>query len=428
MKKVELLEQIREKGAKIPFSEDYSVLARPLTLRNGDVLPNRLVNHPMEGCDSLPDGSPGELTWRRYRRFAAGGAGLIWTEAVSVQEDGRANPRQLWLHEGNLEEYCRLADELHRTSDAKVIIQLTHSGRFSRPWGKPAPIIVTHNPILDQTSPYAKDAPLVDDDYLDRLTEQFIRTARLAKQAGFDGIDIKCCHRYLFSELLSAYERPGRHGGSYENRTRLFFDVVRAVHEEMGDSIILSSRLGLFDALPYPHGFGGQKEDYTRPNHDEALQVLSDLNGMGMALVDMTMGTPYHNPHVNRPYRSGGYPPPEEPIRGLERLIDGAAVYQRAFPEIAFVGTGYSFLGESAPYAAAGAVEAGMVDLVGFGRMSFAYDTLARDILAGEFDSRKQCMACGKCTEIMRAGGTTGCPIRDTEVYMPIYRQLCMKK
>lgn len=428
MNKEELRTSIQEMQLHIPYTEDLTALSRPLTLRNGTILQNRLANHPMEGCDGNADGSPGELTWRRYRRFAGSGVGLLWTEAVSVTEDGRANPRQLWIHKENVDAFSRLVEELHRLCDAPVVIQLTHSGRFSRPHGTPAPVIAVHNPILNQTSPIAPDYPVVSDDYLDRLEEQFMEAAILAKRAGFDGIDIKCCHRYLFSELLSAYTREGRYGGSYENRTRLFFRVVSRVREAFGDSVILASRLGLYDAIPYPHGFGWNQDNTLQPDSEEALRVLGDLRDRGMALIDVTMGTPYHNPHVNRPYRSGGYTPPEHPLKGVERLIEGAALYQRTFPDMAFVGTGYSYLGAAAPYAAAGAIEAGMASMVGFGRMSFAYDTFARDMLRGALDSRKLCMACGKCTEIMRAGGTTGCPIRDKEVYMPIYRRYCLKE
>ena len=148
----------------------------------------------------------------------------------------------------------------------------------------------------------------------------------------------------------------------------------------------------------------------------------------GLSLIDMTMGSPYFNPHVNRPYSKGGYVPPEHPLRGVERLIGASREIQTAFPELCLIGTGYSYLRQFAPYVAAGALRDGDATLIGFGRMAFAYEGFAHDMTTGTVDPHKVCIACSKCTEIMRAGGTTGCPIRDQEIYLPIYRETCMKK
>ena len=78
--------------------DDVSILAEPVEV-GGLVIPNSLAVHPMEGCDGDSQGRPGKLTLRRYERFAAGGAGLIWAEATAVVPEGKANPRQLWLNE-----------------------------------------------------------------------------------------------------------------------------------------------------------------------------------------------------------------------------------------------------------------------------------------------------------------------------------------
>jgi len=362
-------------------------------------------------------------------RFAASGASLVWFEAIAVQDDARTSPRQLMLTAGTLGAYKRLTEKLHKSHpDVKLIAQLTHSGRFSKPNGTAAPKIAYHNPILNQTLDIPADYPVVTDDYLDRLAQTLIDAARLAYEAGFDGVDIKCCHRYLMSELLSAYDRPGKYGGCYENRTRLFSDVVRGVTGEYRSKprFIVCSRFALSDDIPYPYGFAS--DENGSPKLDETVRLLSEVSEMGLSLVDVTMGTPYFNPHVNRPYSRGGYLPPEHPLCGVERLISSTAAVKRAVPQLTFIGTGYSYLGAFAPLCAAAQIERGDVDAVGFGRMAFAYDNFAADMLAGRYDERKSCITCGKCTEIMRAGGTTGCPVRDSDVYAPIYRQYCMKK
>ena len=423
---------IRRFGYNIPYTDDTSVLATPLPIGDSGVsLRSRITLHPMEGFDSETDGSPSELTLRRYDRFAGGGSALVWIEATSVTRDGRTSPRQLWLHEGNADSYARLAENIHRESKgAKVILQLTHSGRFSSPDGKPAPVIAYHNPVLNQRLSIDPDYPTVTDEYLDRLGDTFVAAAKLARDAGYDGVDIKCCHRYLFSELLAAYDRPGRYGGSYENRTRILLETIRRVRDEVspGKGFIIASRFGLADMLGSKWGFGGDPSDENGYDLGETLRLLRDMEAAGVRLIDMTMGTPYYNPHINRPYSRGGYLPPEHPLAGVERMITAAAEAQRAVPGIAFIGTGYSYLGEYAAGAAAAAINAGMVSAYGVGRMAFAYPDYPRDVLEGRYDPKKACITCGKCTEIMRAGGTTGCPVRDPKIYAPIYRDKCMNR
>ena len=186
----------------------------------------------MEGFDAAPDGSPQELTFRRYRRYAAGGAGLIWFEATAILHEARSNPAQLYLHRGNVDVYRRLVEETRRAAreafgrEPILIVQLTHSGRYSKPAGVPVPLIAHHSAVLDPLHKLPADYPLVTDDYLDRLQDTYVEAARLAAEAGFDGVDIKSCHRYLLSELLASFTREGKYGGSFENRTRMLRETL----------------------------------------------------------------------------------------------------------------------------------------------------------------------------------------------------------
>lgn len=415
-------------GLDLPLSEDTSVLARGFDVK-GDAIrfKNAVAIHPMEGFDSAPDGGPSELTTRRYMRFADSDAGLYWFEAVAISNESRSNDRQLWINESNVGSFKKLISAIHeKTNGAPVICQLTHSGRFSRPENKPAPIISYHNPVLNKPFNIPADHKVVTDEYLDSLVYQYVRAAKLAEEAGFDGVDIKACHRYLMSELLSAYTREGRYGGSYENRTRLYREVIAAVKSEV--KIAVATRLGVHDGIGYPYGFGDDTEDPSKFDPTEALRLIGDIHSLGINLINVTMGTPYYNPHVNRPYCKGGYEPPEHPLVGIARMINGAALLQKAFPDITFIGTGYTFLRQFAPYLAAGAVGSGMISAAGFGRMAFAYDGFAKDLIANDMKPNKCCLTCGKCTELMRAFTTTGCPVRDSEVYAPIYKSACAKK
>ena len=433
---------IRELDVKIPLSAHIPLLAHPLTV-DGRTVPNRLAIHPMEGCDANPeDGSPDMLTFRRYERFAHGGAGLIWVEAVAVCPEGRANPHHLWLHEGNVEKFRELVSRIRESARDKtgqmpiVIIQLTHAGRFAKPEGTPAPRIAYHRAGLDELHGIPADLEPITDDELDSLQDAFVKTALLAWEAGFDGVDIKACHRYLASELLSAFDRPGRYGGSFENRTRFLLETVDKVRTALKGEMILASRLNLYDGLP--GGFGCSGEDGLGIDMEEPLKLGRMLYEKGVRLINMTMGSPYYNPHVNRPYNTGGYEPPEHPLQGIARSLLLSGSLKREIPEMAVIGTGYSFLSFLSPFLAAGAIEAGMADMTGFGRQAFAYPDYARDILnagrqmqagynmeAGNvLDRSKCCLACGKCTELMRAGKATGCAVRDMDVYLPLYREI----
>ena len=419
-------QETEKTGAYIPLSEDLSVIAAPLTV-GALTLQNRFVINPMEGCDGTTGGAPDELTFRRYKRFAAGHAGLIWFEAVAITQEGRANPRQLMLTAANLDEYKRLLDDIREEAVSQcgfappVILQATHSGRYSRPGSVPGPMIAYNCP------PYEKDKPIgaehiVSNAYLDSLPEKYAETARLSREAGFDGVDVKACHRYLLNELFSAGTRPdSRYGGTLENRIRLYVDAIRAVCPELSPNMLLSTRLNVYDGPHDPYCFGassGGAVDLT-----ESLVLVKMLAGLGVSLINVTIGNPYVCPHVNRPFDAGPYTPPEHPLEGLGRMYSCVSAVKGACPGQAVVASGLSYLRQFSPYAAAGLLASGSADLVGFGREAFAYPDFAADILKkGSLDKNRCCISCSKCSALMRAGSTAGCVIRD-EVYTQIYKR-----
>lgn len=414
----------------LPFAESTRILRAPLTVGTVEIH-NRLACQAMEGCDGTTAGAPDVLTHRRYRRFAAGGAGLIWFEATAVLPEGRANPRQLYICDGTLDTFKRLVEEIKETGLREngvaptVIMQATHSGRYSKPNGKPAPLIAYNNPLFEGDKPIDA-ARILTDDALDRVGEALVHGAVLAEKAGFDGVDIKCCHRYLNSELLSAYTRKGKYGGSLENRTRLLRESVQGAMRATGANFLVTSRLNVYDGFAYPYGFGVAKDGTLAFDPTEPIWLLETLAACGVQLLNITMGNPYFNPHVNRPFANGPYTADEHPLCGVARVLHGTATLKAAVPQIKLVCSALSFLGVAAPHVAAAFIENGGFDIAGFGRTAFAYPDFANDILqTGEMQGGKCCIACSKCTALMRAGGTPGCIIRDKEVYLPLYRQLC---
>jgi 2,4-dienoyl-CoA reductase-like NADH-dependent reductase (Old Yellow Enzyme family) len=369
----------------------------------------------MEGADGTADGSPDELCIRRYDRFAKSGAGLIWFEAVAVQEDGRANPRQLWLHKSNADAFKRIVARIRENCvkengfEPLLIMQATHSGRYAKPNGGAfEPIIACNNPE------YEKEAPLpagriISDDGLKRIEESYAAVIKLTKEAGFDGIDIKACHRYLNNELLSAVTRPGLYGGSLENRMRFYKNNVEAARDIGGKGFIVTSRMNIYDGIPHPYGFGVSEGGGTEPDLTEPLEVIRRLN---FSLFNITMGNPYVHPEINRPSK----------IEGVERMYALTKQVKEAFPQMVTVSSAPTFMREESPYLAAGAVEQGYADIVGYGRLAFAYPEFARDTLADKFDRKQACITCAKCSLLMRHS-RAGCVVRDG-VYTDLYKEL----
>ena len=382
---------------------------------------NRVVLQPMEGCDCNIDGSPSELTAAKYLKAARSGAGVVWFEANAVCPEGRTNPRQMMLTRDNLPKFKTLLTQIREIAKNECgispifILQLTHSGRQSI-----KPMIAYRNPVYEEKRPVT-DESIVSDEYLDTLPEKYVTSARLAVEAGFDGVDVKSCHGYLFQELLSAFKREGRYGGSFENRTRLYLDCVRAVKNAIPDNILLTTRLSVSDMVPKPYGFGTTEQnelDLTEPDI-----LIEKLAAEDVQILNVTVGNPYYNPHVNRPYRKGGYLPPETAREGLARFEYIEKHIKEKFPMLTVVGSGLSYYRDDLIEQSERQLREGVCDMVGYGRMWLAYPLFYRDHLSGAFEAKKCCLACSKCTELMRAGQVSGCAVFN-EYYRELYKTI----
>ena len=451
-------------GATLPFDEQVmsgaeSSLTQPITV-HGMTIGNRFAVLPMEGWDGTFDGHPTDPIRRRWSRFGQSGAKLIWGgEAVAVRHDGRASPNQLVINEQTVGEIAGLREILvatHRegfgnTADLMIGLQLTHSGRFARPNDKKRleSMILYHHPMLDQKFNYPPEAPTMSDDEISQLVEDFVRAAVLAQKAGFHFVDIKHCHGYLGHEFLSARDRAGRYGGSFENRTRFLREVVAGIRTH-APGLQIGVRLSAFDWRPfrpssrgegepepwtansYPFTFGGDASglaiDLTEPH-----TFLDLLLSLDIRLVCITAGSPYYNPHIQRPALfppSDGYLPPEDPLLGVARLNNVTAELKARHPELIFVGSGYSYLQEWLPNVAQCAVRTERVDLVGLGRMILTYPELPADVLTGKPLKRKRiCRTFSDCTTAPRGGLASGCyPLDDYYKLSPDAEKLAQFK
>lgn len=395
------------------------ILNSPLTLGT-TVFQNRVVFQPMEGCDCNPDGTPSELTKEKYLRAAKSGAGLIWFEACAVCPEGRTNERQLMLTRETLPIFKEFVAHLKKVAMDECgispifILQLTHSGRQSI-----VPMIAYRHPIYEEKRPVS-DENIVSDEYLDTLPKMYADTALLAIEAGFDSVDVKSCHGYLFQELLSAFSRSGRYGGSFENRTRLYLDCVRAVRAAVPKDYPVVTRLSVADMVAYPYGFGTTEQnelDFTEPD-----MLLEELIKAGISMLNVTIGNPYYNPHINRPYRVGAYKAPETAEAGLERFKTVEKHIKERFPSLLVVGSGLSYYRKDLIERSEELLRDGVCDLVGYGRGWLAYPDFYKDFLNDRFDAKKCCVACSKCTALMRAGCVSGCAVFN-DYYKTLYKE-----
>jgi NADPH2 dehydrogenase len=452
--------EARRLGLDLRLSPDLGPLFQPAKIGPFTV-GNRFCVQPMEGCDGTLDGRPDALTWRRYQRFGAGGAKLIWAEATAVVEEARANPRQLLLDErsaGDLAAMLQICRQAHRDAhggddDLVVGLQLTHSGRYSYR----RPLLAVHHPLLDPRTMVDRatgrtvDAadPLMSDDELHRLVDAYVTAARRAHRIGYQFVDVKQCHGYLLNELLAARQRPGPYGGSLENRTRLAREIITAIRTEVPD-LIVASRINVYDAIPYrkgadevgepcPHraplecAWGTDPHDPLKPDLAEPLAWIAEMARLGVALVNVSMGSPYATPHIVRPFEyppPDGYETPEPPLAGVDRHFRLVAEVQHALPALPIVGSGYSYLQEFFPSAAAANVRDGRCTFAGVGRATLAQPDFARQLQEhGKLDRKRTCRTFSYCTALMRSKHNeegqfaTGCPPFDKEVYGPLWQQ-----
>lgn len=459
-------ERLHELGLDLPLddtiqtAEAGSPMAQSATVF-GKTVGNRWCIHPMEGWDGTEDGFPSENTLRRWRRFGESGAKLIFGgEAIAVRHDGRANPNQLMGTEAHYDGLAKLLEALRAghedvcdtCDDLLVGLQLTHSGRFCRPDPdhKLKPRILYHHPVLDRKFGIASDNDSVvfTDDEIDTLIDCYITTAKLAQRAGYHFVDLKHCHGYLGHEFLSAHTRPGKYGGSFENRTRFLRTLVERIRSEV-PGLNIGLRLSLFDfvpfqddegsrkgnqkgvgipeafedALPYRFGFGVNPDNPLEHDLDEPIQFLKLLQKLGITLVNLSAGSPYYNPHIQRPALfppSDGYKPPEDPLVGCHRQIQAVRTVKSYIPELNLIGTGYTYLQEYLPHVAQAVVREGWVDFVGLGRMVLSYPRLPLETLAeGTMSTKLICRTFSDCTTAPRNHLVSGCyPLDD------VYKQM----
>ncbi len=391
--------QVAVLGLELPCEDSIvpgggSPLVQPVNqvLINGKRIGNRYAIHPMEGWDGTTTGGVTEEMRRRWQRFGESGAKLICgSEAMAVRPDGRANPNQLIItaeNKSGLAELVQILQNAHKErygtiADLVIGFQLTHSGRFCRPVDKKRweSRVAFRHPILDKKFNVTSDEQVLSDGEVEQLIQDYIKAARIAWEVGADFVDIKHCHGYLLHEFLGAHTRPGKYGGSFENRTRILREIIEGIRAD-GNQIEFGVRLSVFDkvphrpdpalsqpgklgpgipedfahCLPYRYGFGVNQTDPTQIDLTETFRFVELCGQLGVKILNTTAGSPYYTPHLQRPAAyppSDGYQPAYDPLVDVERQIQAVRqIKARAPQDLVVVGSGYSYLQEYLPHVA----------------------------------------------------------------------------
>ena len=417
---------------------------------NGKRIGNRIALHPMEGWDGTTSGGVTDEMRRRWQRFGESGAKLICgAEAMAVRPDGRANPNQLIIIEQNkagLAELMGILKKAHAerygtTDDLVIGFQLTHSGRFCKPNDKKRweSRVAFRHPILDKKFNVTSDAQVFTDAELERLVQDFVAAAKIAWEVGADFVDIKHCHGYLLHELLGAHTRPGKYGGSFENRTRLLGEIIAGIRTS-GNPIEFGVRLSCFDkvphrpdpalsqpgklgpgipeefahCLPYRYGFGVDQNDPTQIDLAETFQFVELCAQIGVKILNTTAGSPYYTPHLQRPAAyppSDGYQSAHDPLIDVARQVQVVRQLRAKAPQgMVVVGSGLSYVQEYLPHVSQYLLREGWADMVGIGRAVLSYPSMLADAAEkGELEKRFICRTFSDCTTAPRNGLISGC-------------------
>ncbi|MEV6840529.1 NADH:flavin oxidoreductase/NADH oxidase family protein [Streptomyces sp. NPDC051133] len=266
-----------------------SELFSPLSLRSGHVLNNRIAKAAMEenmaGDGQLPD----KELFGLYRRWAAGGTGLLITGNVMVHAEALTGPAGVVLDEAApLEPFIEWA-KAGKCGGGAIWMQINHPGRqigSDMPgvvWG-PSAVAVD---LGKHSSRFGRPVAMTPEQIQATVTRYAV-TARRAEQAGFDGVEIHAAHGYLLSQFLSPLvnKRTDQWGGSLENRARMLLDVVRAVRAAVSPSFAVAVKLN--------------SADFQRGGFDadDARQVIEMLAPLGVDLVELSGGS-YESPAMS---------------------------------------------------------------------------------------------------------------------------------
>jgi NADPH-dependent glutamate synthase beta subunit-like oxidoreductase/2,4-dienoyl-CoA reductase-like NADH-dependent reductase (Old Yellow Enzyme family) len=345
----DLRAELTRLGLDAPIQEDLAPLNYSLKL-GSRIISNRFCAQPISGADAMPDGSPGPLTVRRYHRYAKGAFGLIWMERTAAVEMQVAGG--LCLSESTMVRFASMLEHMRADSPARATV------------------------LLQLTS---------------KIPSAIVSAAKLAYEAGYDGVDIQT-ERETLPETISR--------------------LKSAVPE-----LLIGTRICAYEAIR--GGFGVSTSDYRKFDLSAPLAFVDELVKRGLQILNLTSANPRLTGANRGTEGIPDYQPGDEhPLTTLVRQLEIARFFRKEFPSIVIVGSGLSWLRQLLPHIAAGAVRAEWMDFAGLGRSALACPDLPAQVLAkGSVTPTSTCMVCFACTQLSENSREVGCILRDAETY-----------
>ena len=403
-------------------------LERPIRI-GARMSKNRFVIQPMECGDSNLRGGFSEDTLRRYDNLCRGGAGVVVMEAITLQYESRARRTQLLLDVDDPDNRAQwekfFFEKRMRYPDTLFIVQLHHSGELSddsfsrRVCVKPLP-------------GYGGD--LIDADYIEQTIDSYVKAAHFLYQIGADGVDLKFCHGYLFSQILRPYnDRCWKYGGSFANRSRFAFELCEKVRRAIPDErFLIGAKVSVYDEMPGGQGHDGPYSPIIDPA--ESIALCKGLEERGASYFIESLGNAGCGWSLMCPdhYSAGNV---------FQHMSMAKLLRKNLRPETAVICGGLSILRDGKNNGLSGldpeknslfywgntGIEQGDFDMIALGRQSLADPFLPRKYLDKQEKDIHWCLCCNRCSELEAAQQHCGCAIFN-KPYAESYRSLKAKR
>ncbi len=368
---------------------------------------NRFFVQAMECNDEDESGNPSSITEDRYRKLAEGDSGMITLEAISITKESRSRDNQLTIMPQNEKALTAFVKKVKEANPKSLFVfQLTHSGELSNPKFSRR---VTVKPL------YGYGGDLLSEEEIDKIMDDFVTAAVIARNAGADGIDMKLCHGYLGSQVLRPYnDRKWKYGGAWENRSRFAFDLYERIQKAVNDkNFLIGSKISAWEG--FPGGFGTEGPDSPIIDLTEPISLLKGLEERGAQYFVQSAGSPSITISLTQ----------------VDKHIPYYAYLQQYFskefkkavkPETVIIGSNFSPFrnGKNGLCAVdpkdssllsygAWCIDGGALDMIALGRQSFADPLLPKKLREGNEADIKYCTVCDNCLELLIQQSKVGC-------------------
>lgn len=366
---------------------------------------NRFFAQAMECNDADADGNPSDLTYQRYENLFRGEAGLVSLEAISITDKSRSRKNQLYIMPKNLKPLTIFIKKLKEVNpDTLFIFQLTHSGELSKP-------DFSRRVCVKHLHGYGGD--VLTDDELDEIMDQYVISAKIAHEAGADGIDMKLCHGYLGSQILRPYnDRNWKYGGKWENRRQFVFDLLERIKTEVNDDhFLLGAKVSAWEG--FPGGFGTEGIGSPVIDLTEPLDLIKGMEERGAHYFIQSAGSPSITISLTQADKQAPY------FAYLHQSFS-KAFRDKLKPETVVIGSNYSifkegnkglFGVEDSSLLTMGAkfIEMRITDMIGLGRQSLADPLLPLKVREEREGEINYCTLCDNCLELLIQQSKIGC-------------------